>query len=212
MSMLFLVFYGLAAFANIYAIQRERHTVRLVSKVFLVPLLVLFYIFNSEALSFSIIFAMIFSWCGDILLVNPRKFRLYAGIAGFLAAHILYVIAFIDLVPEVTIMTFIFLFLLILLIECFWVLKLPMPNNNKFFIIIYGIAIGLLVVSSLHVFMWYKNMVSILLVIGSILFFISDVVLGYFNTMETMTKNALTVVMLSYIIAQACIVIGYMNI
>jgi uncharacterized membrane protein YhhN len=212
MSMLFFVLSGLAAFANIFAIRRDKHTVRLVSKACLMPLIVLFYIFKSHAFSFNIVFALIFSWCGDILLVNPRKFRLYAGMACFLAAHILYIIALINLTPEINIMAFIFSFLLILSAECFFALKLPVPKNNKFSIIIYGIAIGLLVVSSLQVFMWHKNMVGISLVIGSILFFISDAVLGYFNTMKTMTKNALTVVMVSYILAQACIVVGHMNV
>jgi uncharacterized membrane protein YhhN len=212
MYMLFFAFYGLAAFINIFAIQREKRTVRFVSKICLMPLLVLFYIFKSNAFSFSITFAMIFSWCGDILLVNPRKFRLYAGTAGFIAAHILYSIAFIGLTPEITIMAFIFSFLLILLIECFCVLKLPVSKNNKFPMIIYGIAIDLLVVSSLQVFIWHKNTAGILLVIGSVLFFISDAALGYFNTIKTMTKNALTVVMASYILAQACMVIGYMKI
>jgi uncharacterized membrane protein YhhN len=143
------------------------------------------------------------------LLVNPRKFRLYAGIACFLAAHILYVAAVIDLTPEVNITAFVFSFPLILSIECFLVLRLPIPDNNKFFIILYGIAIGFLVVSSSRFFMGHRNMAGVLLVTGSMLFFISDMVLGYFNAIKTMTKNALTVVMSSYIIAQACIVIGY---
>jgi hypothetical protein len=55
-------------------------------------------------------------------------------------------------------------------------------------------------------------MAGILLAAGSFLFFISDMVLSYFNMIKIMTKNSLSVVMLSYIIAQACIVIGYMNI
>jgi hypothetical protein len=44
------------------------------------------------------------------------------------------------------------------------------------------------------------------------LFFISDAVLAYFNTAKTMTRNPLAVVMASYSIAQACVVIGYMGI
>jgi uncharacterized membrane protein YhhN len=210
--MLFLVFYGLAAFANIFAIRLEKHFIRLVSKICLMPLLMLLYISKSGALSFSVIVAIIFSWCGDILLVNPRKFTLCAGIAGFLAAHILYIIAFIDLTPKVNVMAFVFSFLFILAIECFLALKSPVLTSNKFLIIVYGIVISLLIVSALQVFMWHKNAFSIVLVIGSILFFISDAVLGYFNTIKTMTKNALTVVMVSYSVAQACLVIGYMNI
>jgi uncharacterized membrane protein YhhN len=155
---------------------------------------------------------MVFSWCGDILLVNPRKFRLFVGILSFFGAHVIYIFLFIDLATEVNVMIFVFSFLSVLVIEYFFIGKLPVPNSYKFPIIIYGIAIGLLVVFSLQVFICYKSVISILFVISSILFFISDAVLAYFNTMKTMTKNPLTVVMLSYIIAQACIVICCINI
>jgi uncharacterized membrane protein YhhN len=95
---------------------------------------------------------------------------------------------------------------------CFFIAKLRIPNNCKFSIIIYGIAISFLVIFSLQVFVLHKSAAGILLVIGSVSFFISDFVLAYFNTMKPMTKNPFSVVMLSYIIAQACIVTGYMNI
>jgi uncharacterized membrane protein YhhN len=89
---------------------------------------------------------------------------------------------------------------------------LHIQNNYRIFIIVYGLAIGLLVVFSLQVFILYKSISGILFVIGSVLFLVSDAVLVYFNTIRTMTKNSLAVVMLSYIVAQAFIVIGYINI
>jgi uncharacterized membrane protein YhhN len=179
------------------------------------PLLMFFYIHESNNISFAIVLAMILSWCGDILLVNPEKFRLYAGVLSFLAAHILYIFVFIGLVSEVNVMVFIFSLFLILSSEYLFVRKLNVPNSHKFpiiIIIIYGIAIALLVVFSLQVFICYRNISGILLVVGAVLFFISDTVLVYFNMIKIMTKNPLTIVMLSYIIAQACIVIGCMNI
>jgi uncharacterized membrane protein YhhN len=212
MDIIFFFLYGLTAFVNIFSIQREKHIVRFVSKICLVPILVFYYIFKSDNLSFTIVIALFFSWCGDILLVNPVKFRLYTGILSFLAAHILYIFSFIDLTPELNIVVLIFSFLIILLIESFFITKLHIQNNYKFFIIIYGIIIGGLVISSLQVFIWYKSMAGILLAAGSIMFFISDAVLLYFNMIKIMTNNSLSVVMLSYIIAQACIVIGYINI
>jgi uncharacterized membrane protein YhhN len=171
-----------------------------------------FYIHESDNISFAIVLAMVFSWCGDILLVNPRKFRLYAGVLSFLAVHILYILVFINMMSEINIIVFIFSLLFILSTECFFIRKLNIQNSYKFPVIIYGIVIAILVVFSLQAFICYKNMTGILLVIGSVSFFISDTVLVYFNIVKIMTKNSLTVVMLSYIIAQACIVIGCMNI
>ena len=212
MNIIFFVLYSLTAFTNIFSIQCGKNIVRFVSKICLVPILIIFYFFKSDNLSFMFILALVFSWFGDILLINPLKVRLYAGIFSFFSAHILYVLVFIDLVPEINIIIFIFSFLLILSIEGILITKLQISNNYKFPVIIYGILIDLLIVTSLQVLICYKNIVGILLVVGSILFFISDMVLSYFNTIKIMTKNPLTVVMLSYIIAQACIVIGYMNI
>jgi len=223
MDIFFLVLYGLTALINIISIQCERSVgkptglpgksiVRFWSKICLMPILMLYYVIKSDNHSFTLIMAMVFSWFGDILLVNPGKIRLYAGILSFLAAHILYVLVFIGLVPELNILLFFASFLFILSIEYFLMIKLRMPNNYKFSIIVYGIAIGLLVVFSLQVCIWHKTMVGILLFVGSILFFISDAVLSYFTMIKPMTKNALTVVMASYIIAQACIVISCIRI
>lgn len=212
MDTLFFILYALATLINILSIRYDKYTVRFVSKICLMPILILFYILKSNDLSFAITLAMIFSWCGDILLVNPLNSKLYAGISSFLIAHILYIFAFIELTPEVNIIIFIFSFLLISLIECFFIIKLHIQNNYRIFIIVYGLAIGLLVVFSLQVFILYKSISGILFVIGSVLFLVSDAVLVYFNTIRTMTKNSLAVVMLSYIVAQAFIVIGYINI
>jgi uncharacterized membrane protein YhhN len=176
------------------------------------PTLALFYISTSKIFCITIVLALFFSWCGDILLIKAKKLRLYTGILCFLTAHILYVLMFIDLAAKFNILAFIFSTLLILSIECFLMSKLHTLNNYKFPIIIYGIAIGLLVIFSLQVFIWYRSIVSTLLVVGSISFFVSDSILIYFNTIKIMTKNALTIIMLSYVIAQACIVVGYVNI
>jgi uncharacterized membrane protein YhhN len=212
MNIIFFALYSLVAFINIFSIQYEKSFVRFISKICLMPILMFFYIFNSDTISFIIIMAIIFSWCGDILLINPNKLKLYAGILSFLFMHIMYIIGFICLLSEINIMIFILSFFLIFLIEISFIMKLHIPNNHNVAIVIYGITIGLLIIFSLQVFICCKNTGSILLLAGSILFFISDAVLLYFDTIKAMTKNSLTVIMLTYIVAQICIVFGYMNI
>ena len=212
MNLFFLVLYGLTALINILSIQGNRYIIRFVSKICLVPILILLYISKSDSLSFIFILALFFSWCGDLLLINPGKWRLYAGILSFLVSHILYILVISKLAHNINVAALIFSFLFILSIEYLLVKKSQIPNNHLFPIIVYGIAIGLLVVFSLQVFIYYKNTGSILLVIGSVSFFISDAVLSYFTLLKKTTRNSRIVVMLSYIIAQACIVIGYMNI
>lgn len=212
MNIIFFALYSLTAIMNIFSIQREKYIVRVVSKICLMPILLIFYFYKSDNPSFAITLALIFSWCGDIFLINPRKIKLYAGILSFLVAHILYVYTFICLVPEINTMTFIFSFLLVLSISIFLITKLHVPSKYRFLIIIYGTAISILIIFSLQVFIWHKNTDGFLFITGSVSFYISDMVLAYYNTVKTMTKKALVIVMLSYSIAQVCITSGFMNI
>jgi uncharacterized membrane protein YhhN len=154
---------------------------------------------------------MVLSWCGDILLIEPKKPGIYIGILSFFAAHILYILAFIDLAGQIDIISLIVSYLFVLSIEWFLLKKLHIQNKYKIFLIAYGIAIGLLVVFSVQVFIRHKNTPDILLVVGSVSFFISDVVLAYFNTVKPMTKKSRTIFILSYTIAQACILIGHVR-
>jgi uncharacterized membrane protein YhhN len=183
--MLFFGLYIAAALANVFSIRYAKRIIRPVSKICLMPLLMLFYLFNSDNLSFALAFALFFSWCGDIALVHPRKFGPYAGIASFFAAHILYAIAFAGLTPKINAMAFVFSFLPVLSIECLFIAKLSIPNKHKFFALLYGIAIGLLVVASLQVFMGHRSMAGFLPVIGSVLFFVSDAILAWFTAAKT---------------------------
>ncbi|MDR2491282.1 MAG: lysoplasmalogenase [Spirochaetaceae bacterium] len=208
MDIIFFVLYIAAASINIFSIQFEKHRVRFISKICLVPILMAFYIYKSDNHSFIIMLAMAFSWCGDILLVNPQKLQLYAGITSFFTVHILYMLVFIDITPQFNWLLFVFSSFPILFITYFFIGRLHIPSNYIFPVIVYAGAIGLLISFSLQVFIWYKTMVSMLLAAGSVLFFISDTVLLYFNTVKPMTKKALIGVMSSYIFAQAGLVIG----
>ncbi|WP_148257216.1 lysoplasmalogenase family protein [Treponema primitia] len=49
------------------------------------------------------------------------------------------------------------------------------------------------------------------LVTGSISFLVSDTVLAYYNTVKTMTKYPLALVMSTYVIAQGGIILGCIN-
>ena len=204
-----MVLYSLCLSINIISILHEKNVVRIVSKICLIPVLLVYYFIKSDDPSLIIMLALAFSWSGDILLINPQKIRLYAGVLNFFIAHILYVFVFFVLISDFNILIFVISLLLILSVEYLILLKINIPNTHKFPVFIYGIALGLVIVITLQVFVSHKNIIGILPLIGSVLFFVSDSVLLYFNTIRKMTKNALAFVMLSYGIAQACIVAGF---
>jgi uncharacterized membrane protein YhhN len=208
MNILFFVLFGLTAAVHVFAVQCEKYMIRVISKMCVMPIVILFYGFNSDCFSAALMLAMIFSWCGDMFLVSRKRIWLYAGIISFLAAHIMYIFVFNTLITKLNSFIFVFSLLLILIIEYFLIKKLNIPNIYKFLIIIYGIIVGFLLVFSVQVFIHYKNEGGVFLAAGSLLFFISDALLAYFNTAKPMTKNALTSVMITYIAAQACIIFG----
>jgi hypothetical protein len=74
---------------------------------------------------------------------------------------------------------------------------------------LYASAVCLLVVFAARVFAYYKNLPALALTGGALLFFVSDALLAWFNTVRPMTKKALIAVMSTYITAQAAIVSAY---
>jgi uncharacterized membrane protein YhhN len=208
MGILFFGLFSLSAFVNIASILFEKHGIRVVSKVCLMPLLMLFTIFQSNGFPILILSALLCAWSGDIVLIKPKKMQLYLGIGCFLIAHILYGIVYTDFIDSIHILFGISTAMIVFIIEYFIIKKLHFPKDYQIPILVYGISIGLLIVFSLQVFAANINWYSFLLVAGSISFLISDTVLAYYSTVKTMTKQPLSFVMITYVIAQTGIIIG----
>jgi uncharacterized membrane protein YhhN len=172
------------------------------------PLLMTFTIFQSNGFPILILAALLFSWSGDILLIKPKKIPLYLGIGSFLIAHILYIIVYTNFIDSIHVLFGIVSLLIVFIIEYFIIKRLHIQKAYLIPILVYGIIIGLLLLFSLQVFADNKNRYSFLLVAGSVCFLISDTVLAYYNTVKAMTKQSLSFVMVTYVIAQAGIVIG----
>jgi uncharacterized membrane protein YhhN len=211
MAAIFFALFCLSSIVNIAAIIFEKQCVRLVSKLCLMPFLILFTFFQPRGFPFPVLLALLFSWFGDILLVKPKKVQLYLGIGSFLLAHIFYIFTYTSFIHSVNISFAVMSFIIVFMVEYLVIKKLHLPKAYQISIIIYGTIIGLLLLFSLQVFAEHKNRYSFLLVAGSISFLISDTVLAYYNTVKTMTKQPLSFVMATYVIAQAAIIIGCIN-
>jgi uncharacterized membrane protein YhhN len=208
MGAIFFGLFSLSAVVTIVSTIFEKPRIRIVSKVCLMPLLILFTIFQSNGFPILILLALLCAWAGDILLIKPKKMQLYLGIGGFIISHILYIITYTNFIDSIHILFGILSLLIVLLSECFIIKKLRFPKDYLIPILVYGTIIGLLIVFSLQVFIDNKDRYGFLLVAGSISFLISDTVLAYYNTVKTMTRQALSFVMTTYVIAQAGIVIA----
>ena len=94
MGTIFFSLYSLSAFVTIAAIIFEKQYVRIVSKVCLMPLLIVFTVFQSNGFPILILAALLCAWFGDILLIKPKKKQVYLGISSFLISHVLYIIVY----------------------------------------------------------------------------------------------------------------------
>lgn len=192
----------LAFLADLFFIYQGNHESRFFTKPLLIPLLAGFYVVRAHEqkrkinrLFFSGLFL---SFLGDVFLLFPEGFL--PGLISFLLAHVCYIFCFKKLkiknlpifIPPVLVYLFTLLYILF-----------PYLNGMKIPVVIYGITISTMLYFSICT----KNK---LLILGALLFIISDSVLSYSMFVEGKTEWNL-LVMISYITAQLFLVLGILK-
>ncbi len=168
-----ILFFVIAIF-DLYAVLTHNRTLEVIFKPLLMVSLVLFYLSTVDKPKLIFVFALFFSFLGDVLLLNKGDFFLF-GLAAFLVTHILYIkiiAQFLD--KEITtkmisssipfLLFFLGLFYLIYSnLESMW-----------FPVLVYGIVIATFgAVSLLNYREWNSNS-NLYLFIGAVLFILSD--------------------------------------
>ena len=146
--------------------------------------------------AFLIMTGLIFSLLGDLFLLNPDRY-FNNGLYSFLLAHILYIFAFNQNVDS-----YCGAIALPILIYMVIVLRYLSPRlgGMKYPVIIYMVVISTMVYSAWNNSMNFSSGINILL-IGAILFAISDTVLA-FNKFYKKFKLAEPIILSTYFIAQ----------
>ena len=162
---------------------------------------------HNNKLRLIIILALIGSWFGDTFLMfqnsNPLFFML--GLGSFLLAHVAYIIAFNRYDNTVTkrgvyLITTLFIGYILVLANLLW----PGLGEMKIPVIAYAI-----VITAMGVTGFIKNWkVNKLILIGVILFIISDSLIAYTKFVEPVGMSRL-LIMSTYITAQFLIIKGF---
>lgn len=191
-------------------------------KATLLPILI-FYVFlnarkkhylTSKSLVFS---GMLFSWIGDLLLINNGNTFFLWGMIAFLIAHIFYIIFFGRLqtlnplkATEATIAT------AVLIGICYQLFKFIQPElsetpNLKLPILIYAIVICIMAIMATNVFAnkGRKSLAINFFIPGALLFLFSDIVLVLHKFKYIDTNFLDVVVMMSYGYAQCLLAQGF---
>jgi len=197
----FLLIFLLVSITDIIAIINDNSLWQTISKPLIIPALAAFYVAGSKSRNKLYILALIFSFLGDVLLLDKSNLFLF-GIAAFLITQLLYIAIFSKGLWKSSLgkkFSALFPFALFFII----LISILGPGLNDFLIpvVIYGLAISLFGSVSLLRYLVKKNGTSMVLLIGAILFILSDSMIALNKFHEPRAYYSVSI-MLTYILAQ----------
>lgn len=191
----------LVSLIDIIAILNNSSLWQTIAKPLIIPSLLAYYMTSSKSKNKLYILALVFSFAGDVLLLDKTDLFLF-GIGAFLITQVLYVYLFSKGLGNSTlakkIMAFVpFSIFFVVLI------RLLKPGLEGFLIpvVIYGIAISSFGSISLLKYLVKKDKLNLSLLIGAVVFIISDSLIALHKFHDPHSFYPV-VIMLTYIIAQ----------
>jgi uncharacterized membrane protein YhhN len=200
---LLLVLLAIVFAFDLVFIAMDHSSWRFFTKPLLLPIIIWFYFTYSQQNVFRInqwfLSGLILSFLGDVFLLFEWGFM--PGLGSFLLAHICYIVYFFKIKKKNawSWLPFVFLYL-----GSFIYYIYPYLNDMTIPVVIYGITIATMLYFSISTY-------SSLLILGAVLFVISDSVLAINMFVKHSTEKEL-VVMITYVLAQLMLVSGVVGI
>lgn len=155
-----------------------------------------------------LLFALFFSWIGDVLLLFSDKHSLFFifGLVAFLIAHLIYIFLF-QKQTKINNNKIYLQFSPIVVIYLLGILSILWSSLNemKIPVTIYAFVISTMLLMSIKAYFEWKKPASLLVLIGAVLFVISDSILA-FNKFYTPIPMSSFLIMSTYLAAQFFIV------
>ena len=221
---IFLFCFALNCVLNIIFIILEKETLRRISKVLIIPLLLAVYITGMGNKFILPIFALVLGWIGDVLLIRiDKKICLNLGLASFLLGHLCYIISFIQIlgffgfggtvginsVGNINIPAIV-IFMPPAVVLGVVVFRLIKPLKELYIpVIIYMAFLETLTLFGFQVSLFNPGFAGLLILSGCLCFMISDTILAYY-TFRKPKRSGSVFLMGYYILAQAEIILGIM--
>ena len=209
-----IILFLILLFIDMAAVYFKNEPLRYISKPLLMPLLIGYFIFNTRPfispLKKWIVFALIFSWVGDVLLMfesmSPDFFM--SGLVAFLIAHFFYILFYESIIRRENLKKNYWWFIPVLIyyVSVIYILS-PHLGEMKLPVRIYGIVISYMLIQALQTArIKYQNAAG-LMIAGSVLFITSDSLLAI-NKFHSSFEYAGIAIMLTYGIGQLLITLG----
>ncbi len=208
MSNIVLACFGVLTIIHLYACAKQKQKLRRFTKPFLMPVLMLWYTLVAQYPSVLIALALLFGSVGDFFLLHDeRKKNLYAGIGCFAAGHILY-LAF--LIPRVNLPAWWMTALIVAVYGAglLWSYLRIRPHAQKEMLLGSTLYALLLCSMSACAALYALSGKSVLPLLGSLLFLVSDSILSNELLIKETRYGTLTV-MSTYIAAQFLLAVGF---
>ena len=197
---LFLIFI-LVSFLDVVGIFIENSALQTICKPLIVPALIAWYISKTNAINKWYVLALVFSFIGDVLLLDKINLFIF-GIAAFLITQVIYIFIFSKRLgkaswqKKITSLVPFLLFYSVLI-------SVLAPNLNELLVpvMVYGIAISVFGTVALLNYLYDKNKNTLLLLQGALLFIVSDSMIALNKFHEEQSFYPVTI-MLTYILAQ----------
>ena len=194
--------FWLVSLLHISGIVLENSQLRFFTKPFIILLLIVLYVVSVSQRSKWYIFALVFSFLGDVLLMGKGEIYFIIGLVSFLMAHLIFikiiaskltVIKTALLLKSIIPFGIFLVFLLSLLFPHLYGLKIP--------VFIYGTVISIFGITATIWFLQKKSLGAKFMFSGAIVFAISDSVLAI-NKFYYTDQTLRIIVMITYILAQ----------
>jgi uncharacterized membrane protein YhhN len=201
--------------AELAAIELQWNNMRLFTKPLLMIILLAWVIITSSKylpLRNYIAAALFFSCLGDVFLLMEEKlsFGFLLGLVCFLAAHIIYILFFLQLrkkqLSPVPWNPFIIAAVIVYAASLF-IFLYPHIGNLKIPVAIYSLTISVMLITAAHAFSQYKQYAAVFCIAGALLFLVSDSLLSI-NKFCCAFPAAGIFIMLTYGLAQFAITKG----
>lgn len=212
MNYIYLVIFIITTLVHLYATYSNNRPFRNVTKGFIILSLLGFYHTSVKDPSWFIIIAILLSWIGDVLLIPKGKKWFVAGGSAFLVSHIFFILGYNELfdirsVPLYFIIPVACLYVLAC-VGVFIKLKQYLPK-----LLILPMFFYLLLNGTMNSFAWYRmiegfSVPTLMTVIGSVLFFISDTALFFVDFNKNSRMRSHFLVMLTYSLGEFLIILG----
>ncbi|WNW02084.1 lysoplasmalogenase [Tenacibaculum sp. HL-MS23] len=175
------IIFLLVVIIDVYAVIIQDKSLEMIFKPLLMTTLVIVYLLSVKKPNFWLVSALFFSFWGDVFLLDKTNYFVF-GLASFLIAHVLYIkmiSKFLAKKSIVKILKAAVIFVLLFL----GVLYLIKDNLGEMLVpvIIYGIAISGFGTCALLNYQQEKSLANLWLLLGAILFIVSDSLIALNN-------------------------------